>query len=309
LLDFKKLPLDAQLTALLDGETTPEQKQELEQRLANDEGAKRLYDKLRHGADFGKHRLDDVLKEPVPLALVRSIKSAQPPKAPVASRVSRPSFKLAPTGPQALAAAIILFIAGCGIGFFAAGSTSTMQSAPPATIEAAADSSQWLTDVIANQRLIARQPRHIFEVPSTQAEEISTWLTSTVGVAFRVPDLSDQGWTFQGARVFIGDGRPVGQLVYTSSDAIWLPSASARTACPPRPTISKKRSRTRSGWLPGTMPARPMCSSAHRRKRRSASSPCRLRHRSDVRVGRNDAAARMTTPKNSQHCPGRSAAE
>jgi anti-sigma factor RsiW len=218
LLDFKRLPLDAQLAALLDGETTPEQKQELEQRLATDEGARRLYDKLRHGADFGKHRFDDVLKEPVPLALVRSIKSAQPPKAPVAPRASRPSFKLAPTGPQALAAAIVLFIAGCGIGFFAAGSTATMRSAAPTTIEAASDSSEWLTDVIANQRLIARQPRHIFEVPSTQAEEISTWLTSTAGVAFRVPDLSEQGWTFQGARVFIGDGRPVGQLVYTSSD-------------------------------------------------------------------------------------------
>ncbi|RDJ11407.1 anti-sigma factor family protein [Rhizobium grahamii] len=217
MLDFKKLPLDAQLAALLDGETTAEQKYELEQRLATDEGAKRLYDKLRHGADFGKHRLDEVLKEPVPLALVRSIKSAQPPKAPVAPRITR-SFKLAPTGPQALAAAVILFIAGCGIGFFAAGSTGAMKSGASTTIEAAPDSGEWLIDVIANQRLVARQPRHIVEVPSTQAEEISTWLTSTVGVAFRVPDLSDQGWTFQGARVFIGDGRPVGQLVYTSSD-------------------------------------------------------------------------------------------
>lgn len=218
LLDFKKLPLDVQLTALLDGETTPEQKHELEQRLATDEGAKRLFDKLRHGADFGKHRFDDVLKEPVPLALVRSIKSAQPPKAPIAPRASRPSLKLAPTGPQALAAAIILFVAGCGIGFFVAGSTSTMRSIAPTTMETASEPTEWLMDVVANQRLIARQPRHIFEVPSTQAEEISTWLTSTVGVAFRVPDLSDQGWTFQGARVFIGDGRPVGQLVYTSAD-------------------------------------------------------------------------------------------
>ncbi len=216
--DFKKLPLDAQLTALLDGEATPEQKQELEQRLTTDEGARRLYDKLRHGTDFGKHRFDDVLREPVPLALVRSIKSVQPPKAPVAPRLSRASLKLTPTGPQALAAAIVVFVAGCGIGYFAAGITDTMPPAQPATIEVASDSAEWLADVVANQRLIARQPRHIVEVPATQAEEVSTWLTSTVGVAFRVPDLSDQGWTFQGARVFIGAGRPVGQLVYTSAD-------------------------------------------------------------------------------------------
>jgi anti-sigma factor RsiW len=218
LLDFKKLPLDAQLTALLDGETTPEQKLELEQRLSTDEGARRLYDKLRHGADFGKHRLDDILKEPVPLALVRSIKNVQPPKAPVAARLSRPSLKLAPSGPQALAAAIILFIAGCGIGFLAGNNPGS--STPPPMVDAtvASDANQWLDDVTAFQRLMARQPRHIVEIPSSQAEEISNWLTSTVGVAFRVPDLSAAGWTFQGARVLLGDGRPVGQLVYTSSD-------------------------------------------------------------------------------------------
>ncbi|KQV64540.1 anti-sigma factor [Rhizobium sp. Root1220] len=217
MLDFKKLPLDAQLTALLDGEASTEQKMDLEQRLATDDGARRLYDKLRQGADFGRHRLDDVLKEPVPLALVRSIKNVQPPKAPLAPRLSRPSLKLAPSGPQALAAAIILFVVGCGIGYLAADNSGGAPN-PPQTADAASDANDWLVDVTAYQRLIARQPRHIVEVASTQAEEISSWLTSTVGVAFRVPDLTSQGWTFQGARVFLSNGRPVGQLVYTSAD-------------------------------------------------------------------------------------------
>ncbi|KRB50814.1 Fis family transcriptional regulator [Rhizobium sp. Root708] len=216
MLDFKKLPLDAQLTALLDGETTPEQKHELEQRLATDDGARRLYDKMRNGADFGRHRLEDVLKEPVPLALVRSIKSVQPPKAPLAPRSARPSLKLAPTGRQSLAAAIILLIAGCGIGYFAANSRDSASSQQ--VTETSGSTNQWLTDVVAYQRLISRQPRHLVEVPAFQAEEISSWLTSTVGVAFRIPDLVASGWTFQGARVVLGDGRPVGQLIYTSSD-------------------------------------------------------------------------------------------
>ncbi|MGO7859959.1 anti-sigma factor, partial [Rhizobium ruizarguesonis] len=76
----RRLPLEAQLTALLDGEVAPEQRHELEQRLASDENARRLQEKLRHGADFGRRRLGDILKEPVPLARVRSIKSTQPPK-------------------------------------------------------------------------------------------------------------------------------------------------------------------------------------------------------------------------------------
>jgi len=104
LLDFKKQPLEAQLAALLDGETTPEQKLELESRLATDENARKIYDKLRHGVDFGRRKLDDMLKEPVPLALVRSIKSTQPPKTPIAQRNARPQLKLAPNGRQALAA-------------------------------------------------------------------------------------------------------------------------------------------------------------------------------------------------------------
>jgi anti-sigma factor RsiW len=218
LLDFKKLPLDAQLTALLDGEATPEQKLELEQRLQTDDSARRLYDRLRHGTDFGKRRLDDILKEPVPLALVRSIKSVQPPKAPFAPRLSRPSLKLAPTGPQALAAAIILFVAGCGIGYFAANSRVGAPAAQTAEATAPSEPNEWLSDILAYQRLMARQPRHLVEVPASQAEEISNWLTTAVGVAFRVPDLAADGWTFQGARVVLADDRPAGQLIYTSAD-------------------------------------------------------------------------------------------
>ncbi|OCJ16271.1 Fis family transcriptional regulator [Rhizobium sp. AC44/96] len=216
MLDFKKLPLDAQLTALIDGETTPEQKLELEQRVATDDGAKRLYDKLRHGADFGKRRMDDVLKEPVPLALVRSIKNVQPPKAPIAPRLSRPSLKLTPSRPQAIAAALVLFAAGCGVGYLVADNRSAPASSQ--TVEAAPEPNEWLDDITAYQRLLARQPRHLVEVPASQSEEISSWLTTTVGVAFRVPDISDGGWTFQGARVVLADGKPAGQLIYTSAD-------------------------------------------------------------------------------------------
>lgn len=233
MLDFKKLSLDAQLTALLDGETTPEQKQELEHRLATDDGARRLYEKLRHGADFGRHRLDDILKEPVPLALVRSIKSVQPPKAPIAPRLSRPSLKLAPSGPQALAAAIILFVVGCGIGYLVGKSPDTSGTSQVADAGANTMTNSWLSDVTAYQRLMARQPRHIVEVPASQPEEISSWLTSTVGVAFRIPDLTADGWTFQGGRVLLGDGRPVGQLVYTNSDADVVSICFRKEAQPP----------------------------------------------------------------------------
>ncbi|EJC67514.1 putative transmembrane transcriptional regulator (anti-sigma factor) [Rhizobium leguminosarum bv. viciae WSM1455] len=234
MLDLRKLPLEAQLTALLDGEVSPEQRHELEQRLASDENARRLHEKLRHGADFGRRRLDDILKEPVPLALVRSIKSTQPPKTPIAQRATRPQVKLAPSGPQALAAALILFVVGCGIGYFVGTAPDADEIASTATTNTApANTSDWLGDVTAYQRLLIRQPRHLVEVPASQAEEISSWLTTAIGVPFRVPDLSAEAWTFQGARVILGDSRPVGQLVYSNSDGDIISICFRKDAQPP----------------------------------------------------------------------------
>ncbi|PDT05977.1 Fis family transcriptional regulator [Rhizobium chutanense] len=230
--DLRKLPLEAQLTALLDGEVSPEQRHELEQRLADDENARRLHERLRHGADFGRRRLDDILKEPVPLALVRSIKSTQPPKTPIAQRATRPQVKLAPSGPQALAAALILFAVGCGIGYFV-GISPDADEVATTTAAAPANTNDWLGDVTAYQRLLIRQPRHLVEVPASQAEEISSWLTTAIGVPFRVPDLSAESWTFQGARVILGDSRPVGQLVYSNADGDVISICFRKDALPP----------------------------------------------------------------------------
>lgn len=112
------MPLEARLSAFMDGETSREEKEELERLIASDPEARRIFDELRHGSDVGRKAFEEVLKEPVPLALVRSIKSAQAPKArEPAPRLARPSLKLAPTGRQALAAALILFLVGGGIGY------------------------------------------------------------------------------------------------------------------------------------------------------------------------------------------------
>jgi anti-sigma factor RsiW len=248
LLDFRKLPLEAQLTALLDGETTPEQRLELENRMATDENLRRLYDKLRHGADFGRRRLDDVLKEPVPLALVRSIKSTQPPKTPIAQRTVRPPTKLAPTGPQALAAALILFVVGCGIGYVV-GTSPDADEVATAVATAPANTNDWLGDVTAYQRLLIRQPRHLVEVPASQAEEISSWLTTAIGVPFRVPNLTSEGWAFQGARVILGDSRPVGQLVYSNSDGDIISICFRKDALPPETEDFKETIRDEIGLV------------------------------------------------------------
>jgi anti-sigma factor RsiW len=124
-------------------------------------------------------------------------------------------LKLAPTGRQALAAALILFLVGGGIGYLL-GILPT-RAPPPAPITTAQNRT-WLDDIAAYHRVYSRQPHHVVEVQATEADEISKWLTGTVGVKFNLPDLAADGLVFQGARMFIAGGKPAGQLIYKNLD-------------------------------------------------------------------------------------------
>lgn len=165
---------------------------------------------------FCKRRLEDILKELVPLALVRSIKSVQPPKAVVAPRFA-PAVQIRADGSPGVGrrhrAPHRRLVASATVG---TGQTAA-QTAQAVDAQQANDATEWLGDMLANQRLLARQPRHL-QVPATQPEEISTWLTTSVGVAFRVPDLVAEYGPSRRTRVTPAGNRPVGQLIYTSND-------------------------------------------------------------------------------------------
>ncbi|MDL2405061.1 anti-sigma factor [Rhizobium calliandrae] len=214
------MPLEARLSAFMDGETSREEKEELERLIASDPEARRIFNELKHGSDVGRKAFDEVLKEPVPLALVRSIKSAQAPKArEPAPRLSPPSLKLAPTGRQALAAALILFVVGAGIGYlFGIQPSGTPAAAPAAPTAVPAPNRTWLDDIAAYHRIYSHQPHHVVEVQATEIDEINKWLTGTVGVKFNLPDLAADGLVFQGARMFIADDKATGQLIYKDLD-------------------------------------------------------------------------------------------
>ncbi|MFT4000260.1 MAG: anti-sigma factor [Rhizobium sp.] len=212
------MPLEVRLSAFMDGEMSREEKEELERLIASDPDARRIFDELKHGSDVGRKAFDEVLKEPVPLALVRSIKSAQPPKTRDPSpRPARQSLKLAPTGRQSLAAALILFALGGGIGYFVGMQPSAVPAAAPVS-PAQAAARNWLDDIASYHRIYSRQPRHMVELQASELDEIAKWLTSTVGVKFNFPDLAADGLVFQGARMFIAGGKPVGQLIYKNLD-------------------------------------------------------------------------------------------
>jgi anti-sigma factor RsiW len=213
---FRKMSLEIRLSGLLDGEASREEKDELERLITTDPKAREAFDTLKRGSDIGRRAFDDAMQEPVPLALVRSIKNTPPPRKPVSLGPTRPSFlPIAPSGPQALAACMLLFVLGGGLGYL----LGIQPAAPTSSLQmTAATTTAWLDDVAAAQRVYARQTQHLAEVPASEPQEIVTWLSASTGAGFRLPDLTAQKLVLQGARLLVAGGRPTGQLLYRNAE-------------------------------------------------------------------------------------------
>ena len=84
------LPLEVRLSAYLDGQLPQAEVDEINAILARDDQARGVYEKLKLGSEFGARAFDRMLKEPIPLDLVRNIKEAgknedEPPKLGIAA--------------------------------------------------------------------------------------------------------------------------------------------------------------------------------------------------------------------------------
>ncbi|OHV82513.1 anti-sigma factor [Ensifer sp. LCM 4579] len=210
----KGLALEVRLSAYIDGEIGETEKTELDSLLARDDDARALLERLKAGSAFGNRAFEDFLHDPVPLALVRQIKQG-PGITPRFERVATANLpkRSLRIWPRLAAAAVALFFLG-GVGGFILGSAGNIVDPAP---EAAGRS--WIGEVAEYHDIYSRQKKHLVEVPASQAAVIESWLSSSVGVAFRIPDLTRKGLTFEGARLLVADGRPVGQLVYRDRES------------------------------------------------------------------------------------------
>jgi len=86
------------------------------------------------------------------------------------------------------------------------------------TSQQVASARSWLAEVAEYHQVYAKQTRHLFEVPASEQAHIESWLSKEIGVDFKVPDLGDAGWTFQGARLLVAAGKPVAQMMYTNAE-------------------------------------------------------------------------------------------
>jgi anti-sigma factor RsiW len=118
--NFKELPLEVRLSAYVDGEVEAEDARELEALIASDAEAKVIYEQLKAGSEFGNQFFEGMLKEPVPLNLVRSIKAVEAKPAPVRQAANSNIASFMRFIPQAIAASIMLLFAGGYAGYYVA---------------------------------------------------------------------------------------------------------------------------------------------------------------------------------------------
>lgn len=205
--------LEIRLCAYIDGELGEAEKTELETLLARDEDAKALYEKLKAGSAFGNTAFEDFLHDPVPLALVRQIKqgSGINPKAERVT-ITAANVRSARIWPRVMAASVALVLVGGATGFIIG---TANKVAEPTKL---ASARTWLDDIADYHRIYSRQKERLVEVPASDAPQIETWLASSVGVPFTIPNLTGKGLNFEGARLLVANSKPVAQLIYRNAD-------------------------------------------------------------------------------------------
>lgn len=216
------LPLEVRLSAYLDGQLPEAEVEEINAILADDDEARVVYEKLKLGSEFGARAFDRMLQEPIPLGLVRNIKETAKnedgaPSLGIADVPisATPAARRSAFWPQALAASLVIFLAGGAVGYLV---SEQKQTSFQAASNQFAPARTWLDDIADYHRIYARQARHLAEVPASEKDHIVEWLAASTGVNFAVPDLSAQKLTFEGARLLVAAGKPTAQLLYRDAD-------------------------------------------------------------------------------------------
>ena len=176
------------LHAYADGELSAEQRAEVETLMARDPEAARKVADWKRQRELLKTEFDGVLDDPVPQQLAAALRErADPPR-------------LSPW--LAMAAAVLLLVFGGLGGWLLKGETvpSAMADLGQQAIEA--------------HTVYAVEIRHPVEVPGADKDHLQAWLTKRVGTAFKVPDLTEQGYALLGGRLLSGDAGPAAMLMY-----------------------------------------------------------------------------------------------
>ena len=183
-----KIPVtEDELHAYVDNELPAERRGDVEAWLsARPEDAARVQS-WRTMAEALHARYDSVLDEPVPKRLEIERLTNQPRRWMVG----------------AVAAALIAFVAGGGVGWIAHGAAASPTAFQSFTVEA-----------LDAHRLYVVEVRHPVEVPGNERAHLQQWLTRRCGWEVRAPELDSAGLKLVGGRLLPGPAGPASFLMY-----------------------------------------------------------------------------------------------
>jgi anti-sigma factor RsiW len=184
----RKIPVtEDELHAYIDNELPVERRADVEAWLAaHAEDAERVQS-WRAMADALHARYDSVADEAVPKRLEIERLVRQPRK-----------WMLG-----AMAAALLAFVAGGGVGWFARGASAQPSAFQNLTLEA-----------LDAHRLYVVEVRHPVEVPGSERAHLQQWLTKRCGWEVRAPALETTGLKLVGGRLLPGPTGPASFLMY-----------------------------------------------------------------------------------------------
>ena len=186
-----KIPVtEDELHAYVDNELPGERRVDVEAWLASHPDDAERVQSWRAMAEALHARYDQVANEPVPRRLDLERLGQQPRKWLYG----------------AVAASLIAFAAGGGVGWLAHGA-----AAKPSVFQS------FTLDALDAHRLYVVEVRHPVEVPGSERAHLQQWLTKRCGWDVRAPELSAAGLKLVGGRLLPGPTGPASFLMYEST--------------------------------------------------------------------------------------------
>ncbi|WP_448203247.1 anti-sigma factor family protein [Azospirillum sp. sgz302134] len=189
---------EADLHAWLDGELPEERRPEIERHLAGNPELAHRFERYRAQRRLLGRAFGPLIDRPLPDAL-------KPPFAESAkARAGQGIRGRAPVRAWALAASLLVFIAGGATGWLARDWTG---GGP-------AGSAAFVAEAVAAHRVFAVEVRHPVEVGADQEAHLVAWLSKRLGKPLRAPHLASRGYGLVGGRLLSDAQGPAAQLMY-----------------------------------------------------------------------------------------------
>jgi anti-sigma factor RsiW len=216
---------DVMLMAYVDGEVDADTAREIEAAIATDPAMGRRVAMFRQTATMARGAFGEVMYEPVPERLLRSL-GAMPATAaatatatvvPARRPAERSGYVWRNAGWAAAAAigAVALLNAASqqGIAPFA-------QRAPVQEVAATTDAERWIDNLAAWYRVhrasFEKDQRLLVDIGAENVEELERWVGAKLQREIAVPDLASFGYRQQGGRLLLIGRRPAAQFFYAT---------------------------------------------------------------------------------------------